>query len=294
MSSTISIHNRAMLVGLTIHQWSARKHDKRITRDVAERESAQADAGRYNKRLLPKEALAFMSAKASALRTEHYKRTLPWSDDGPRILSSSAYMEYMAAMRPLKYDFERAADNFASDYPRFRMQATGELGKLFNDGDYPHPDDIRAKFGIAINVLPMPSAEDFRAKLPADELDAVRQDIEKQITESMQRGQQDIFRRASEVLARMVDRLTKYDPGTNGQRPTGIFRDTLVGNIRELVDVLPSLNVTDSPAVAKLYSDLDTLTDNLEPNQLRENAALRRHTADAAQAILDRVSGYLA
>ena len=57
-SATSTLSTRAMLVSLSISQWSGRRLDREITDEVNQQHNAAADAGRYNKLLLPKEALA--------------------------------------------------------------------------------------------------------------------------------------------------------------------------------------------------------------------------------------------
>jgi len=72
-----------MLRSLSISMWSARKHDSEASQEIAHRHGAQADAGRYHKALLPKEALAEVQKIASDARREHYFMTLPWDDICP-------------------------------------------------------------------------------------------------------------------------------------------------------------------------------------------------------------------
>jgi hypothetical protein len=61
-----SLCSRAMLCLLSISMWSARKYDREASEEIAQRHGAQPDAGRYNKVLLPKEALR-RSRKSSAM-----------------------------------------------------------------------------------------------------------------------------------------------------------------------------------------------------------------------------------
>jgi hypothetical protein len=89
-----SLSSRAMLYRLSIGVWSARKHDREASDEIAELHGAQKDAGRYNKLLVPAKALAEIRKIVSAARAEHYFFTLPWSDNSYRILSSAAYMEH--------------------------------------------------------------------------------------------------------------------------------------------------------------------------------------------------------
>ena len=57
------ITERAMLAAVHISIWTAMKHDRKISRDVANQHGAREGAGRYNKQLLSG------AAKLDALRT---------------------------------------------------------------------------------------------------------------------------------------------------------------------------------------------------------------------------------
>jgi len=46
------ITNRAMLAAVHISVWTATKHDRRVSRAVADQKGARERAGRYNKQLL--------------------------------------------------------------------------------------------------------------------------------------------------------------------------------------------------------------------------------------------------
>jgi len=69
-----SLSSRAMLCSLSISMWSARKHDPDASQEIAQRHGAQADAGRYHKVLLPKEALAEVQKIVSDARQEKSRR----------------------------------------------------------------------------------------------------------------------------------------------------------------------------------------------------------------------------
>ena len=49
----MNLSDRALLVQLSISQWTARKFDKKVTNDVANTHGVASSAGRYNKALLP-------------------------------------------------------------------------------------------------------------------------------------------------------------------------------------------------------------------------------------------------
>lgn len=292
MSKT-GLESRAMLVNLTIRQWSAHKRDNRVTGEVAQRENAERGAGNYNKKLLTKDALLFLQSVAGAARKDHYERTLPWADEGARILSASAYFEYARIMRQHRLDFDRVANEFAGKYPDYIKLAQRQLGNMYNPADYPKVAEIRSKFAIETSVMPLPAAADFRVDLPEHELAQVRLDIEQQVRDSMARGQQDVYRRIHEVMSHMVEKLNGYVPATDDKRPQGIFRDTLVTNVKHLAELIPSLNVTGDKSLTELCAQMKLVTD-VEPDVLRTSDTARSKTAKSAQQILDAVSEYMA
>jgi hypothetical protein len=110
-----SLSSRAMLCSLSISMWSARKHDPQASEEIAQRHGAQADAGRYHKVLLPKEALTEIHKIVSEARQEHYFMTLPWDDNGYRVLPAAAYMDHTEKMRALSNRFTPAVEARAAE-----------------------------------------------------------------------------------------------------------------------------------------------------------------------------------
>ena len=47
-TSEHSLSSRAMLCSLSISMWSARKHDREASEEIAQRHGAQPDAARYH------------------------------------------------------------------------------------------------------------------------------------------------------------------------------------------------------------------------------------------------------
>src|SRR5579859_6280593 len=65
------LSNTAMLASLSIHQWSAKKYDKKVSQEVAANHGMRdSSLGRYNKSLIAKKALDKISKIAGAARTE--------------------------------------------------------------------------------------------------------------------------------------------------------------------------------------------------------------------------------
>jgi hypothetical protein len=94
------ITERAMLAAVHISVWTAVKHDRKVSRKVADEHGAPETAGRYNKKLLSGAArLDDLRSLAAQIRQSFYKITLPWSDEGYRLLPAHFYFDWTQQMR---------------------------------------------------------------------------------------------------------------------------------------------------------------------------------------------------
>jgi hypothetical protein len=159
------ITERAMLAAVHISIWTAVKHDRKVSRDVANQHGAHESAGRHNKQLLRgAEKLDALRTLAGQIRQHFYKITLPWSDEGYRLLPAYFYFELTTQMREFERVFSQSVDEFLEVYPSYIAQVRPDLNGLFREEDYPSAEKLRAKFGVKLEVLPIPSGNDFREK----------------------------------------------------------------------------------------------------------------------------------
>lgn len=290
-SSTLAL--RAMIVTLHIRQWTGRRLDREVTDQVNQDHNAAADAGRYNKLLLPTDALSEVTKIVSATRTEFLERTLPWIDKGGRIMAADAYLPFTSWVNRQIAAYEAAVDRFIMSYPGYVSAAHTRLGDMFDANDYPSSEVLRKKFDIKVSVLPVPTADDFRVDMSEAQASLIRSDIEKQVTAATQDAVKDIYRRVAELTGRMATRLTEFKPSSGkGSRAEGVFRDSLVQNIRDLMDILPALNITGDDELTKLVDELRPLV-AFDAKILRTDENLRASIAAEAQAIVDRVSDFI-
>jgi len=114
---------------LRIHGWSGRRYDKRASQYVAVQHDAATNAGRYNKRLLPKAALAALNATLNEARKTHYHHTLPWDDVGARLLPVANYERYTTALDRLIERMGTERQRFIADYDNQVERARLDLGR---------------------------------------------------------------------------------------------------------------------------------------------------------------------
>ncbi len=286
------ISSKAMLAHVSISQWSARKLDRKVTTEVNRDHNAAADAGRYNKSLLAADALKAITTVANAARNDHYFMTLPWLDDGARILSAMAFEKYSETMLEHKGRFETEVRKFLANYDSYVRQAEMRLGDMFKETDYPSVIQLQHKFGFETTLTPVPSQEDFRVDISEAAADKIRREIESRANEATDKAIKDCFERIHEVTSKMAERLNGYEPGVNGTPSKGVFRDSLVENVRSLVEILPSLNITNNPDLDDIARQMHSELCRTDAADLRESDGHRAVVGQAAKEIADRVSTF--
>ena len=273
--------SRAMLASLRISSWSARKYDRKITDETNTAHGASSDAGRYNKMLLPGDASSYkaLTSHIAGVRVIHYAQTLAWSDDGWRLLPVANYQRYTDKLRDAKHVYDSLLADFLADYPQLRQDARVKLNGMYRDDDY--PDDVAAKYDFAIEYSPVPSGGDFRVALSQEEIDVIATRTESRVKTAFEDAHRDAVKRLFDCVSRINERLS-----VPADSKGGIFRDSLIGNARELCDVLTRLNISGDATLETLRKQTDSLA-SVSPDTLRNDAVTRIQTANAAQGILD-------
>ncbi len=281
----MNLSDRALLVGVTISLFSGEKTDKRVAEEVARNHNTTArDAGRFQKAIVSKKALEDIKHTAGRLRDTHYSLTLPWLNSGERLLALSAYETYGERIAAIRAKFDEEVERFVAIYPDLIEDARRRLNGMFDEADYPPVSEIRRRFVVDLKVMPFPNTRNWLT----DEWEEVRAEAERRVQMGIADATRDLFDRVATVTGHMAQKLRDYDPETK----TGIFRDSLVENVRELHALLPSLNVTGDERVNELSKALSALTHH-DASTLRTDPGFRQDTAAQAETIYQQAMALL-
>lgn len=269
-----SISSAAMLVELSIGTWTGRKLDKKASQDVTTNNHADKGVANVSKKLLGDcaELDAVQKFVANA-RNVHYACTMPWSDTGLRLLPTTQYFKYHGEMTALQGEYKRLVQNFLDAYSWEIQNAQLKLGTLFNPDEYPSADSLTSKFRFGMNYMPLPDAGDWRVTIGSETEQALRSQYEGYYATQLQTAMGDVWRRAHDALTKMSERLDYADGPTKK-----VFRDSLVSNVHDMIDLLGACNVTNDPVMARAQRDLDDAMRGITPDALREDPHLRAET----------------
>lgn len=276
-----NLANRAVLAGVRISTWTGRKYDRKVSEEVAKQHSTAVTAGRYHKNLAQgATTLEAIRSVASAARNTHNALTLPWTNEGERILPSVGYMKWAEEMRRYKGELGALVEAFVGEYEAIKASDKATLNGLYNEADY--PVDIRACFAFDTLVKPLPQAEDFRVQLGEGEVNEIKRQLTAAVEASVQEAQGEAIKRLYRAVSHMAEKL---------KDPKAIFRDSLTENVEELSALLPGFNLTGDVELDAIGAMVRDRLTGIKAEDLREAGVLRSNVAYDAEQIVNRMQG---
>jgi len=287
MDDIAAIQEVATKAKLNIRCWPAKKEDRHATEATNHQYGAMAEAGVYRKNMVSRKHLKPITDVESEARRYHKDNTLPWGQDGERILPATLIEEYTARMRDFHQKFDFSVAEFKQKYPSIVIDEQQTLGGMYNQAEYPTLRELDDKFGFKVSMPPIESADDFRIKLSETMMNRIREDIRLEERNNQLEMTTDLYKRFHSVIEDMVVRLTatKRDPKTNEIIPKK-FSHTAITNIMDLANILPKLNINNDHGLSELrQAVIDKLTD-ITPEDIRESDAVREVTIGVGKNLL--------
>jgi len=284
LNNSISIASSVMLVELSISTWTARKLDKRVSTEVDLAKGTKTKVVNANKNLMAGTGVLENLVKYAAnARAWHLSQTLPWTDNGSRLLPMSNFMNYKEQLNKLEENYDALVDKFIESYPTLVSAAAFQLGDLFDRNEYPNEDSLKKKFKFTYSFFPVPTAGDFRIDINEESKAEIMANCNTAYEDRLNNAMREAWSRLHECLTRTSERLTDNADGSRK-----IFRDSLVENSVELVDMLKHLNITQDPKLEQARKDLQSAIAHHDLDSLRDNSNAREAVKMKVDAILSK------
>jgi hypothetical protein len=233
-----NLTERAMLVSVSMSAWRGTKVDKSASREICETKNAKSDSARVYKRLVDRESLSEITRLQTQARSLLYEMTLPWLDNGVRVLPSKLFFDFQDRMDDIESQHTDAVERFLENYDNALVDSMVRLGEMFNPAEYPTADQLRAKFSLKTTLFPVPDG-DFRVQgVDTSELE---KKFQQQADERQAEMVKDLARRMAEISEEFASKVN------SGKR----FWDSLMTKVGDLGKLVDGLNMTDDPAIAE-------------------------------------------
>ena len=281
-----SISSAAMIVDFNASVWTARKKDRKASEDVTDANHADKGVANVSKNLLGNCAeLDAVQKFAANVRNMHYSMTMPWSDNGSRLLTTAQYFKYHEAMTDLQQEFYRLVEQFLQVYEWKIMEAQAKLGDMFNRDEYPTRAGLESKFAFRMAYIPLPDSGDFRIDIGNEGMVQIQTQYEAQYAAQIKGAMNDVWKRLHDNLTTLVRQLDVDEKG-KGNR---LF-DTVFDGALALTDMLRTCNVTGDSQMEAMRLKLEqAFTTNNQPvnlHQIKNSPTLRANTQEKLTAAI--------
>jgi len=283
-STIAGVARAAMLVDLHISVYSGRKQDKATQGEVttAKGSGSKKAASVYKNLFAECKELDALTKFQARARAEHYRVTLPWNDQGARLLPTASLLDYQQIMNRYKAEFDMLVDAFLDKYDTLVAAAAFQLGTLFDRKEYLSRAQVALRFRMESSFTPLPTAGDFRLDVETSVQRGLVEQYERRLEEKLGQANRDAWDRLHDALLRLSDRLTVDEDGKKK-----VFHDTTVTGAVELCDLLTVMNITKDPQLESARRKLEEVLSGITPKELRDEHSTRVQTKQKVDAILD-------
>lgn len=289
-----SLATSGILVSADVSVWTGQKKDKRVQTEVASDKGADTDAISVSKNLLSKcpqhkSLMTFRQTINNGMKVF----TFPWAGslDYLPMVRYQRFMEWWAQREQehaaLVSEFKRVYPQFVSD---LAFGVSNTLGTMFDRTDYPHVDELDAKFTLSLTQVPVPE-NDWRVQVSHDLAADLHNHYAKQTEQMAQR----MVDEQSAQLVKVMESLkhscefsvvTDKDGVTKVKR-NKVVEGTLVKAL-EMIDTFKAFNPSNSVALEDARSGLERVLTGVSIDALREHDTTRAIVGEEVGSILSK------
>tara|TARA_R110000822_G_scaffold64119_1_gene157601 strand:+ start:143 stop:1081 length:939 start_codon:yes stop_codon:yes gene_type:complete len=294
--SVPTLASSAMLVNLTIGNWTASKKDKNASRGLAAANGIQQkDLARAYKSLVDSAKLGFINSLIVRIHDINRNMTLDWAAK-LRLLTTANYANHVKTITKLEQEYWAAVDDFIdTDYQWQASEMQLKLGAMYDAADYPSAEALRRKFYFRVEYFPVPSTGDFRVDLEQEAQDVLRRHYEKVYGDAIKSAMAGLWERmriAVKGMAVQLDTQHERDPVTGKiKAKRGRIYDSRVTSMNDIIDMMDTCNVAGDPDMTQAANQLRAAFDGITTKEDIQSDTVRAETKKKMDAVIKSLPG---
>jgi hypothetical protein len=289
----ISLASSAVLVSVDISVWSATKQDRGISDEVTSAKNADKSAGRYVKNLLanhPKHK-AVVNYRQTIYNWLQ-RRTYRWNQS-QNLLPSVDVPKFKQEYHEHELAFHALVDDLINQYDDIVSDMAFKQGDMFDRSDYPHKDQVKAKFSLQLYVAEVPM-NDFRCGIAQDIADDLFNTLNKQAGTIIESVHLEQSQRMIEVMESISHCCGHDETEVNGEVRTKKRKiyDTTIQKALEMCETFKRFNLKNSPELEQARASLESILNGVKAEDLRDSDAVRHHVKEGIDDILSKFGSF--
>lgn len=277
------LSEQAVLADLDLSEWSGSVYDKGVADEILDAKDAAHNRGQFSKKI-------FLSTKnltsiINEVRDKYTTKTTAW-ERGKRLLPIAHWEPLMELIRDCNDKLEKVLEeDYRMNWESYKEQTKKDLGQLYNESQYPTYEQFKKKWGIRIDVQPLPESGHFVINCESKMLDVIQKNFESNMGAKEQAAIADMKSRIIITVQRIVERLEgkRIHFSSQGKEVMDV--------VRELVDLLPTLNVFNDSSIDAMVDELKKNLCGITDDDLKEQSSKEKILADTKK-MLDKMAEY--
>ncbi len=211
--------------------------------------------------------------------------SLPFPEPGVRLIRQDIITEFDTQIAAFRDELDEAVAELNEHYDELRSLARERLGDLFDPSDY--PTSLIGLFAIE-HDYPSVEPPDYLRQLSPELYEQECRRVQSRFDEAVQLAEQAFL----DELTKLVEHITERLSGQTDGKPK-VFRDSAVTNLTEFFERFRTLNVRSNNQLDELVGRAQQILGGVEPQQLRDNGALRQQIATQLAGVQSSLDGLL-
>lgn len=270
-----------VLVVIFISNWSGYRYDKKASKRTLLFNHSAENAGRFNKKLLPKQALGDVKKVIQEFAKFTDERTLPYSGlTGTRILPTSDFMDFQAEVMEYQHELRAALNKLSDGYDDHIETAKEMLGDLFKASDYPDKAILQNKFGIRVTYMPVPVGENFNNIIGNKQVAELNMQIQDVTEAAIDTLMTNAFTALNRLRSSMLSDSDRY------------FKTTVVTNMSTIVNQMRKLEYLGAPLIKKLGTLVQAKLLDIDMKKLKASENYCNIIATDCKVCMDLINEY--
>lgn len=211
---------------------------------------------------------------------EHYAR-YPFAA-GMKLLPAALVEKFLEVNNKFKDEQAQVWLDWVDDeYPQWLNSAPERMGALYDAADFPTQQDCMKRFICEVTVVPLPEAAQWQriSVISPDLAHTMETTTNAKIESAIAAAQAQTWEDVMKPIQHIVDTL-----GKEGGKVK--IYDSLIGNVLSIVDLVPSMNLSNDPKLAELAATAKESLSAIKPDDLRSSAEARANALATAKSIV--------
>lgn len=172
-------------------------------------------------------------------------------------------------------------------YAEAKLEAQAANPELYNENEYPAPEDLRNKFGIEYSMMGLGLPAGVSEYIDADLFEEQREKRNVELTQALDECRQALRSGFAEIVDAMVDKTTNLGSARK------VFKKGFVERCKVYFETFDQLNLTNDVELKGLVDKARDLLDGVSPEAIRSNLEVQVKISKELGAVKDSLATML-